>query len=442
MVTSTRKHVLAIGCLVMGLVLSGALQAQDLDIDIVNGTKSATPIAVVPFALENAGTPPETKVSRVVDTDLKRSGKFNTLDSRDIVAHPHRGQEIEFSPWQLLKQDYLVVGHLSDGDNGGFDVTYELWDVNSKKKLLEHTYSGAADELRGVGHRIADAIYQKVTGVPGAFYTRIAYITARGTGSDTDYSLIVADSDGYNPQVVVRSQAALVSPAWSPDGSKLAYVSFESGNSAVYIQDLETGARHTVAANKGINGAPAFSPDGSKLAVSLSKVGNSEIFIIDLDSGTSRRLTHNYAIDTEPEWTADGKHLVFTSDRAGRPQLYRIAASGGSPQRLTFEGSYNSNASVDHENGKLAMVRGKGNVYRIVMKDHITDGREHFVSPGNFDEAPSFAPNGDMLLYAATQGSRGVLYAVSADGNVRQRLVLSHGDVRSPAWGPFRQHSE
>lgn len=442
MTRSMNKHatflLLLVACLVFAA--TGSARAQSLSIDIVNGTKSATPIAVVPFDTGEAGTPPNTDVADVVGMDLARSGKFRTLDKNDLVARPHRGGDIKFAAWKLLKQDYIVVGHLEAAGDGAYKVTFELWDVNRQEKLLDQSYTAAGSDLRGVGHQIADAIFEKITGVPGAFFTRIAYVTSQGTSPNITYSLIVADSDGYNPQVVVRSHEALLSPSWSPDGNQLAYVSFESGDSAIYIQNLATGSRRQVSARKGINGAPAFSPDGSKLAVSLSYVGNPEIFVIDLASGNETRLTNNYSIDTEPEWMPDGQSLLFTSDRAGKPQIYKVSASGGSPERVTFKGSYNSNVSVGYEGKQLAMVRGSGNVYRIAVMDRSLGGQEQFVSPGNFDEDPSFAPNGSMLLYAATQGERGVLYAVSADGNVRQRLVLSHGDVRSPAWGPFRPH--
>ncbi|HET7300281.1 MAG TPA: Tol-Pal system beta propeller repeat protein TolB [Oleiagrimonas sp.] len=428
--------------LLLGLSLAGmgSARAQGLSIDIVNGTKSAIPIAVVPFANENAGLPPSTHVAQVIHQDLARCGKFRPLDRNDLVSFPHRGNEIKFAAWKLLKQDYIVVGHVSDAGGGAFKVSFELWDVNRQQSLLGQSYTAQAGDLRGIAHQIADAIYQKIIGEPGAFFTRIAYVTSTGTAPNITYSLIVADSDGYNPQVVVRSHEPLLSPAWSPDGKEVAYVSFESGNSAIYVQNLATGARRLVSGRSGINGAPSFSPDGSKLAVSLSSVGNPEIFIIDMASGKATRLTHNYAIDTEPEWMPDGQQIVFTSDRAGKPQLYEMPSSGGSPERITFQGAYNSNASVGYKGKQIAMVQGNGNVYRIAVMDRSLGGQEHFVSPGNFDEDPSFAPNGSMLLYAATQGTRGVLYAVSADGKVRQRLVLSHGSVRSPAWGPFRPH--
>jgi TolB protein len=436
-------RVSTIALMFLALLLTGVgsaqAQQQHLSVNIVNGTKSSIPITVVPFSKETIGPPPTTSVSGVVGMDLARSGKFRTLDKSDVVEFPSRGDEIKFPTWKLLQQDYIVVGHVKNAADGSFEVGFELWNVNTRKQLLKGTYTAPASKLRGVAHQIADQIYQKITGVRGAFYTRIAYITAVGTGKDTRYSLIVADSDGYNPQVVVRSKEALMSPEWSPNGKELAYVSFESGNSAIYIQNLSTGARRLVSARKGINGAPAFSPDGSKLAVSLSSVGNSEIFIIDLATGKATRLTHNYAIDTEPVWVPGSNNIIFTSDRSGKPQLYEISVNGGTPTRLTFQGTYNAKATVSDDGKLIGMVQGNGNVYRIAIMDRSLGGQEHFVSPGNFDESPSFAPNGGMLLYAASEGLRGVLYAVSEDGQVRQRLVLSNGDVRAPAWGPYRK---
>jgi TolB protein len=319
-------------------------------------------------------------------------------------------------------------------------IEYELWDVNKQQSLLAQAFTVPAGDLRGVAHQIADQIYEKITGVRGAFWTRIAYITAVGLGNNTTYSLLVADSDGFNPQVVARSKESLLSPSWSPDGKKIAYVSFESGNSNIYVQDITTGSRQLVESHpKGINGAPAWSPDGRKLAVALSFVGNLELYVLDVASRQETRLTNSLSIDTEPVWSPDGQSLYFTSDRSGRPQIYQISASGGSAQRITFQGQSNYNASVSYDGKQIAMVQANGNVYRIVVMDRSLGDQVRPISPGPIDESPSFAPNASMLLYAATEGRRGVLYAVSADGQVRQRLVLTDGDVREPAWGPYRQ---
>jgi len=420
------------------LLLGGPAFAQGLDIDIVDGTASAVPIAVVPFAFEGASVPPEANPGEIVRADLARSGQFRTLPRNDIVEFPSRADEVKFATWRLLKQDYLLVGRSLDGGDGSLRVEYELFDVARQQRIADGAISGQRSGLRDIAHQVADAVYEKILGVRGAFWTRIAYITVTGASPNWQYALMVADSDGFNPQVVVRSREALLSPSWSPDGRRIAYVSFESGNSAIYVQDLGTGSRQVVSSFRGINSAPAFSPDGSRLAMSLSKGGNPDIYVMNLASRSLDRITNHFAIDTEPEWAPDGKTLYFTSDRSGKPQIYQVAATGGDATRVTFQGQYNASPSVVDARGiKLAMVQGSGNVYRIAILDRATS-QYALISPGNQDEAPSFAPNGSMLLYAASEGSRGVLYAVSADGRVRQRLGFADGDVREPAWGPFR----
>ncbi|HEU4663559.1 MAG TPA: Tol-Pal system beta propeller repeat protein TolB [Dokdonella sp.] len=419
--------------------LGSAAHAQ-LDIDIVNGNASALPIAVIPFGFDGASVPPESNPGEIVRADLARSGQFRTLPKNDIVEFPTRQSEVKFATWRLLKQDWLVVGRMADGDGGSLRVDWELFDVATQKPVKNGTISGQRSGLRDIAHQVADAIYEQILGVRGAFWTRIAYITATGTPpKNASYALMVADSDGYNPQVVVRSREALLSPAWSPDGKRIAYVSFESGNSAIYVQDLGTGSRQVVSSSRGINSAPAFSPDGNRLAVSLSKGGNPDIYILDLATRQTTPVTRHFAIDTEPRWAPDGQTLYFTSDRSGKPQIYQVSPAGGEPTRVTFTGQYNASTSVVDAKGiKLAMVQGNGNVYRIAVLDRATS-QSTLVSPGSQDEAPSFAPNGSMLLYAASEGIRGVLYAASADGRVRQRLGLAEGDVREPAWGPYRQ---
>ena len=432
---------------VLALVIVGrtaAAQALSGDvptIDIKNGTASATPITIVPFAFEGAGLPPETDVADVVRNDMNRCGQFRALAKGDIVETPTRGSEIKFPTWNMLKQAYIVVGHQVENPGGEIRIEFELFDVAKQQQLLALAITGQRTGLRDVAHQVADLVYEKITGLRGAFWTRIAYVVQTGVGANISNAIMIADSDGFNPQTVVRSHEPLLSPAWSPDGRKLAYNSFERGNSSIYVQEIATGAREVVSSNKGINGAPAFSPDASKLALTLSYGGSPDIYVMDLATRHTTQLTKHFAIDTEAAWMPDGQSLIFTSDRSGKPQLYQVPVGGGDSTRITFQGEYNANASISWDGKRVAMVQGNGNVYRIAVLDRAT-GESRAISPGNLDEHPSFAPNGSMILYAATEGVRGVLYAVSADGRVRQRLVLADGDVREPAWSPYRQRGQ
>ncbi|MEO5566800.1 MAG: Tol-Pal system beta propeller repeat protein TolB [Luteimonas sp.] len=438
------RRLTASGCLSLLLLLLlvpmlAMAQERPLELDIIGGNAAALPIAVVPMAYQGTGTAPQTDVAAVVRADLDRSGQFRSLPERDMVQRPSTGGEVDYPAWRLLRQDFLVVGRVLDAGDGGYRVEYELFDVAKQQRLLGFALTARASAMRDVSHQVADAIYEKILGVRGAFWTRIAYVTATGVGKGSSYALMVADSDGWNPQKVVRSGEPLMSPAWSPDGRKLAYVSFERGNSSIYIQDITTGARELVASFRGINGAPEFSPDGRRLALTLSKSGNPEIYVMDLGSKALTQVTHQFGIDTSPTWSADGSSLYFTSDRGGRPQIYQVSASGGSATRVSFDGTYNADPAVSFDGSKIATTQGNGNNYRIAMLDRsLGSPRWSLLSPGSLDESPSFAPNAGMLLYAAKEGGRGVLYAVSTDARVRQRLVLADGDVREPAWGPYR----
>lgn len=417
------------------LLVSQFAQAK-LEIEIIQGNASALPIAVIPMQWQATDPRPQTGVADVVSSDLYRSGLFEPLDEEDMVDRPVDAESIRYGTWRLLKVDYIVIGQVKDAAGGtGYDITYQLFDVHTQEALLSQITTVGFGDLRFGAHRVADAIYEKLTGVAGAFSTRIAYISATGLGDNQNYQLFVADADGFNPQAVVGSPEPLLSPNWSPDGQRLAYVSFEKGNSAIYVQSVATGQRELVSSGKGINGAPAFSPDGRYMAMTLSASGNPEIYIRDLTTGQKTQLTKHWAIDTEPVWSPDSQWVYFTSDRGGKPQIYRVPVTGGNPSRITLEGDYNARASISPDGTRIAMAHGRGNEYRIAVLDTDT-GRVRILTPGVLDESPSFAPNGSMILYATREGSRGVLSAVSVDGNVRQRLILTEGDVREPAWSP------
>jgi len=410
-----------------------------LTIEITQGAERGIPIAVVPFGWDAAKGALPHDVAAVVDADLARSGRFLALPKKDFLSQPHRDGDVKFKDWRLLKADALVIGHIAPAANGRVEVQFRLYDVFREKQLAGYSYTVVPQALRGLAHQIADVIHEKLTGEPGAFNTRIAYVTREGArGQPSAYKLQVADSDGYNPKTVVQSREPLLSPAWSPDGQRLAYVSFEAKRSKVYIQNLQDGKRQLLAEHRGINSAPAFSPDGRRLALTLSRDGNAEIYLLDLGSGTLRRLTSHPAIDTEPAFSPDGRQLIFTSDRAGRPQIYRISVDGGQAERLTFEGDYNARASYAPDGKMLTLVSRQNGRYHIATLRLDTRALQ-VLTDTSLDESPSFAPNGRLIIYATEVRGRGLLASVSADGRVRQLYRLEEGDVREPAWSPYNR---
>lgn len=414
-----------------------------LTIEITQGVEGALPIAVVPFAWRGeAGKPPPHEVGGVVAADLQRSGRFKPLPVGEMLAKPSRGEEVDFRDWRALNVENLVIGEVSPNGPGGYLVKFYLYDVFRGEQITGYSMPTTARDLRATAHHIADIVYETLTGQPGAFATRIAYVTSsrRGSGKDAKerVELRIADADGYAPQTIVSSEEPIMSPAWSPDGRKLAYVSFENAQPSVWIQEVFTGKRQKMTSFKGINGAPAWSPDGRHLALTLSKDGNPDIFIMDIARRSLRAITRHWAIDTEPSWSPDGKSLVFTSDRGGKPQIYRVSVAGGEARRVTFEGDYNARASYSPNGRMLTMVTRVGGAYRIATLD-LANGEYRVMSTGRLDESPSFAPNGSMIIYATRVGGKGVLAAVSTDGRVQQRLRLQAGDVREPVWSPHHQ---
>ncbi|MCK5639414.1 MAG: Tol-Pal system beta propeller repeat protein TolB [Gammaproteobacteria bacterium] len=422
------------------LVVSGSAQAK-LTIQITQGMEGALPIAIVPFGWSEPGDVPE-DIAGIVGADLARDGHFAPTPVEQLVDTPHDARQVKFSQWRDLGVENLVVGKLLATADGNYQVQFQLFDVLRGKQLAGYNIPTGASQLRRVGHQISDIIYEKLTGQRGAFNTHIAYVTVDQLAEGTRrFKLAVADADGFNEQIILTSSKALMSPSWSPDGQRLAYVSFEGdGGSTIYVQYIATGERERVASFRGINSAPAWSPDGQKLALTLSRDGNPEIYVMDVTSKRLRRITNHYAIETEPTWIPDGSGLVFTSDRGGRPQLYRVEIPRGGPlgrpQRLTFEGSYNTRASFSPDGSKLAMVHGSDGVYRIAVLD-LKTGNLRVLTESSLDESPSFAPNGSMIIFATDINGRGVLEAVSVDGYAHQRLGFSQGDVREPAWSPY-----
>jgi len=421
--------------LALALALASAGAKAKLTIEITGGVEGAQPIAVVPFG-DLDGARPSLDIANVIGADLARSGRFRPMPRREMLVTPHRQEDIDFREWQLLGMNNLVVGEVAPAAGGGYSIRYSLFDVFGGNKLLSNSLVATEKGLRNAAHRIADAVYEKLTGEPGVFATRLAYVTSSGRGSNERVALRVADADGYNPQTIVDSPDPLMAPAWSPDARRLAYVSFENRKPSIYIQDLSSGRRERIASYAGINGSPTFSPDGGRLAMTLSKDGNPDIYVLDLASRQLTRLTDHYAIDTEPAWAPDGNHLVFTSDRGGKPQIYRVSAFGGPASRVTFEGDYNAAASYAPNGRSLVMISRIGGEFRVVVTDANGSARR-ILSNGRLDESPSFAPNGSMVIYATQSNGRGALAVTPIAGGAGQRLTQDSGEVREPAWSPL-----
>ncbi len=393
-------------------------------------------IAIVPFEWRGANSPPQ-KLADLVEADLVRSGRFESTPRNDFLEAPHDNAEVKYKNWRMLKTEALVVGKLRALTPGKYEAQFRLLDVYKEKQLAGYRFVVDGSKMRKVAHQISDIIYEALTGNPGAFDTRIAYVTVQKPASRGSRTvLMVADSDGYGPREIISSKHLIMSPAWSPDGTRLAYVSFEDGRPMVFLQDLASGKRRKLASFPGVNAAPAWSPGGDKLAMTLSRDGNPEIYVMRMSDARLTRLTNHHAIDTEPAWSPDGESLVFTSDRAGKPQIYRIPATGGSAKRLTFEGKYNARASFNPDGNQLVLVTNQGRGYQIGVFS--LDRRIlQVLADSRRDSSPTFAPNGDMILYESQVGVRGVLAVVSTDNQVTHRLEIPGDAVSEPAWSPF-----
>lgn len=407
----------------------------DLVIKITQGVNQPTPVAVAPFAWNGPGGASPVDVAGVISSDLARSGLFAPLPDSKMLSHPNADSQVNFTNWKAVSVNDLVVGSI-DVTGQTAQIRFRLFNVYTGQQLLGYSLPARTNDLRFAAHQIADKVYQKLTGTPGAFATRIAYIKKEGTGKNSKWELIVADSDGANAQTVVKSSQLLMSPTFSPSGSKIAYVQFEGDASHIYIQDIATGKRKIVLNRPGINGSPAFSPDGNELALVLStRPGDPDIYLLNLTTNKLRQITHSPAIDTEPAWMPGGKSLIFTSDRGGSPQLYEMALNGsGKAQRITWNGSYNARAAVSPDGKSVALVHRENGALKIALLD-LASGNMTLLTNGPTDVSPSFAPNGAMILYSTGSGDQRKLATVSVDGKVREELSGSAGAYSQPIWG-------
>lgn len=399
----------------------------ELSIEIIGAGENQVPVAIVPFG---GDAKLAQAIKYVIVGDLQRSGLFRMIDSEGVS--PHAPAEVSYPDWQARGAEALVIGTLAAKANGQTEARFHLLDVVKQTKLIELAVSADDVQLRSIGHRIADLIYEKLTGDKGVFNTRIAYVNRIGQ----KYNLIVADSDGYNEQIVLSQNNLIMSPAWSPDGSHLAYVSFETGHAVVFVQSLYTGQRKVLADFDGSNSAPAWSPDGKQLAVVLTRDGSSQIYLVRPDGSGLRRITFSGAIDTEPNFSPDGQYLLFTSDRGGSPEIYRMAIKGGSEQRVTF-GEGNNYSPRHSPDGKgFAYAHFSNGKFYIAVQDFKTEQME-ILTEGGWEKKPSFAPNGKLIMFASEARGRGILATVSSDGRVKQRIFSQSGDAREPVWGPY-----
>ncbi|MGO8754466.1 MAG: Tol-Pal system beta propeller repeat protein TolB [Gallionellaceae bacterium] len=396
-----------------------------LDIEITGAGEHQIPIAMVPLAGEEKL--PQS-ISSIVSADLVRSGLFRLVDPSGKT--PHEMQDVAFADWQGA--DAIVIGSVEEQINDRLTVKFRLLDVVKQAELVGQAVSGNRSQLRAIAHRVSDMIFEKLTGDPGVFSTRIAYINRRGK----NYRLVVADSDGYGEQTVLSVNQPLISPAWSPDGSHLAYVSFEQGHAVVFVQSLLTNQRKLVANFRGTNSAPAWSPDGQQMAIVLTRDGSSQIYLVRPDGSDLHRITFSGAIDTEPNFSPDGQYLLFTSDRGGTPQIYRMPVNGGNAERLTFGDGNNFSARYSPDGKSFVFSHFDNGLFYIAIQDFGTSQMQ-LLTNGGWDQNPSFAPNGKLILFATEAQGRGILATLSSDGRVKQRMFPQQGDIREPTWGPF-----
>ncbi|MBJ6352703.1 Tol-Pal system beta propeller repeat protein TolB [Acinetobacter pittii] len=423
---TSRKHLLSLALITALSPIASTTAFAQLYLEIAKAPDQAPKIAIVPFTNDNGLYP-------IVETDLNRSGRF-TSSSKNLPANAAINQ-IQASDWQAVGIPYVVTGQIKQTATG-FEVHYQLYDVQKQQYILNELLNVPAARIRQAGHMVSDAIYQALTGIPGDFSGRIAYVLRNPATPAERYTLQIADTDGEQPKTVLSSRDPILSPAWTPDAKKIAYVSFETKRPAIYLQDLSTGTREVLTSFRGLNGAPSFSPDGQSMLFTASMNGNPEIYQMDLSTRQVKRMTNDSAIDTEARYTPDGKSFIFTSDRGGSAQIYRYTFADGSVKRLTFKGSFNARGTLSADGKKIALVhRPSGSSYKVAIQD-INTGITNILTPTSLDESPSFSPNGQMVVYATREGNRGLLSIMSTDGRFRMNLPSEQGEVREPAWAP------
>lgn len=422
-----RKHLL---CLSILTVLSPVLATQSyaqLHLEITKAPEAAPKIAIIPFNNDQSIYP-------IVESDLNRSGKFSSA-SKNLPANASMNNP-NTDAWKTAGVPYVVTGMVKTTESGAFEVHYQLYDIEKQQYLLNELLTVPASRIRQAGHMISDAIYQALTGIAGDFSGRIAYVLRNPATPEQRYTLQIADTDGEQPKTILTSRDPILSPAWTPDAKKIAYVSFETKRPAIYLQDLASGQREKLASFRGLNGAPSFSPDGKSMLFTASMHGNPEIYQMNLETRVLQRMTNDTAIDTEARYAPDGKSFIFTSDRGGSPQIYSYNLSDASSKRLTFRGAFNARGSLSADGKKIALVhRPSGSNYKVAIQD-INTGITNILTPTSLDESPSFSPNGQMVVYATREGNRGLLAIMSLDGRFRMNLPSEQGEVREPAWAP------
>ena len=429
------KHA-RIAILFLLAALAAAHARAQVTIVIDRGYDNPKKIAVVPFGV--TASPDVENPAGIIGFDLARSGQFAPLPQANMLSMPVKPEEVIYRDWRVLGVEYLVIGHAEVDFDGKIAVVYELFDVLNQKQLISERLKGDKSTMRDMAHMASDAIYEKITGIPGAFSTKIVYVLVNGLGTKAvRYKLEMADVDGARPRTLLESQEPILSAVWSPDAKQIAYVSFEKHKPCIFLQTIATGERTMLTDFPGLNSAPEFSPDGRRLAIVLSKDGNAEIYVMDLATRSLTRVTrYPGAINTEPSWSADGQSLIFTSDRGGKPQIYKVALANGMTERLTFDGDYNARGRLLPDGKHMVFVHRVDGIFHIALLD-IEKDRTMVLTETSLDESPSIAPNGTMLIYATQDKGRGILAVVSIDGRVKYRLPSAAGDVREPDWSPF-----